>query len=336
MSTRRRRAFTLRDLCFGLATLGLAAAIVLAATTGVRKRAQLAAAQNQLRWIAGVTSSYAADFEDRMWGLSWEAGEPYAFRGGTWVAPTGLIAAAAQATDILDRRAGRTDIPVPFSWYAPAAYSHLPLLDYLERDGPDPAFVSPGDKHRLNWTKDPRELHDKGFWLPYQESPTPETKRWPYSSSFQAPPAIISAPAVGPDAVRQADTHGRYTAPSATTFQGCELASIAFPAQKVLLHESSSWYTGVEFRYFADPRASVNVLTADGSARLLSTAGANRGWRPEFPTSANPTLFIYEPRVWEGPLLPIGERRLSGQYRYTRGALAGRDFGGPEIDTGQP
>lgn len=343
MNYRGARGFSIRDMCFGLAALAVVGALVVAGSAGARKRSQLAAAQNQLRWIAGVTTSYAADFEDRMWGLSWREGElPHSTPGLPTIAGSSLMATAVQAIDLLHRRAGRTDIPVPSSWYTAAMYSHLPLLDYLDRDGPDLSFVSPGDKHRLNWTKDPQELHDQGFWQPYQEpwggaGPVPVAqRRWPYSSSFQTPPVIVSTPVEGSDAVSQGSSHPLYWAPSGATFQGCNLASVAYPAQKVLLHESSSWYTGAEFRYYADPRASINVLTADGSARLLATEGTNHGWRPGSPTSSGHTLFTYEPRIWEGPRPPVGESRMIGRYRFTRGALAGRDFGGPEVDTGQP
>src|SRR5690606_32646480 len=147
------RAFTLRDLCFGLAALAVAAALITTATTGARKQARMASAQSQLRWIAGVTSSYAADFDDRMWGLSWQRGAlPHSTPGLPTVAASGRTATAVQMVDILRRR-GRPDMPV-LSIYAGAFYSHLPLLDYLDKNAPDLNFVSPGDKHRLNWTKD--------------------------------------------------------------------------------------------------------------------------------------------------------------------------------------
>src|SRR5690606_29559828 len=111
---RTRRGFAIKDLCFGLAALAIAAALVITAAPAARKRAQLAAAQNQLRWIAGVTSSYAADCEDRLWGLSWLPGDlphtnpmlpPRAF--------SSMDATAIPAIDILHRRAARTDMRAP-------------------------------------------------------------------------------------------------------------------------------------------------------------------------------------------------------------------------------
>jgi type II secretory pathway pseudopilin PulG len=339
----RRRAFTLRELWVGLATLTIAAAILFVTTTGARKRAQLAAAQNQLRWIAGITASYAADFEDRMWGLSWQAGElPHSDPTLPATAPTSLTATRVQAIDILRRR-GRPDMEVPPGWYAPSLYSHLPLLDYLDRSAPDLSFVSPGDKHRLNWTKKPEELHDQGFWQPFQEpyggsGPVPpEHKRWPYSASLQVPPAMISEPVSGQHAIRSGQTHRMYViSPFDLILKPVAMTSVAYPSQKVLLHESASWYTGTEVRLFAHRSASVNVLVADGSARILATSESNSGWNPQAPTWHVPTYFDYVPSPWEGPSPDPSEVIHAGHYRFTRGGPAGRDFGGPEIDTGQP
>src|SRR5690606_6583646 len=150
------RAFTLRDLCFGLAALAVAAALMTAATAGARKQARMASAQGQLRWIAGVTSSYAADFDDRLWGLSWQKGVlPHSTPGLPTMAGSGKTAIGVQVIETLHRR-GRPDMRiVPPNWYPGVLYNHIPLLDYLDRDAPDLSFVSPADEHRLNWTKNP-------------------------------------------------------------------------------------------------------------------------------------------------------------------------------------
>src|SRR5690606_31909379 len=115
------------------------------------------------------------------------------------VASTDLIAATIQAIDILHRRADRGAGPgrmtVPPSWIPHVLYTHLVLQDYLAARLPEKLVVCPEDKHRLNWQKDPIELHDRGFWQPYQEppggtGPVPDAqKRWPYSSSYQIVPA---------------------------------------------------------------------------------------------------------------------------------------------------
>ncbi|MFG0283255.1 MAG: hypothetical protein ACF8R7_02440 [Phycisphaerales bacterium JB039] len=328
-----QRGFTIRDLCFGLACLAIALALLMAASGQLRKRSQSTTAQNQLRWIAGVTASYVADYQDSLWGLSWRAGETYPFQGGTTVPSTGMIAAAYQAIDILNRR-GRPDINPPGSWYPAPLYSHLPLLDYLDRDPPDRSFVSPGDKHRFNWTKDPERLHDQGFWLPYQESPGATNKRWPYSSSFHVPPAIVTSPYSGSGAVTQGFTHRSWNVPSTVELRPILLSDVVYPAQKVHIHESHSWYHGPQVDSYAYPRARVHVLSADGTAQSLAARDANLGWQPTRPDTAAATIFQYSPSLWEGP--PVPDSLMEARYRFTRGGPTGRDFGGPEVDTGQP
>jgi len=109
------------------------------------------------------------------------------------------------------------------------------------------------------------------------------------------------------------------------------------------MHDYADWYHARRNRYFAHQDATsgetarVAMLTADGGAGVLATADSNPGWRPNQPGSANPQLFAYEPREWEPPTLngETVEAIPAGVYRWTRGGLKGRDFGGLEIDTGQ-
>lgn len=61
----------------------------------------------------------------------------------------------------------------------------------------------------------------------------------------------------------------------------------------------------------AEALASVSVRAASDS---------NPGWQPNVPTSPLPTT--------------LGS--LVGRFLWTRGGLAGRDFGGPEVCMGQP
>jgi hypothetical protein len=288
-----------------------------------------------MRWIASTTSSYIADNGDRLWGLSWEGGVEYPFKTGTTIQSDALRAIAHQAVDIIYRRGGR-DLFVPSSWIPLPMYSHLTLADYLDRDVPFMEFVSAADKHRLNWARDP-EAFARGEFLPYQ--PAPSIGKPPYSSSFRLPPALGSTPVSGPDAIGQAGSHRGYSVSSQTEFRGALLSEIAFPAQKVHLYDVEDRY-GQEPAYYApfeggelNPRPT--VLMADGSAGRRATLEANRGWIPAAPTSADFTRFRYQPSPWEASGDSPGTLR-GGYYQYTRGGPAGRDFGGPEIDTGQP
>jgi hypothetical protein len=43
----------------------------------------------------------------------------------------------------------------------------------------------------------------------------------------------------------------------------------------------------------------------------------------------------HSPTIWEPPRPPGASGIVDGRIRWTRGGIAGRDFGGPEVDTGQ-
>jgi hypothetical protein len=185
ITTWRCAAFALPELAATLVIVGVAVAMLLAGAGRARLEHNSAASQAQLRWIAGVTASYAADFQDRMWGLSWKAGEtPSAFPDLAF-ADTHQRAASHQAVDIIRRRGGERDLPAIPNWIPSVYYSHLPLADYLDVALPMLEFVSPADEHRLNWARD-REAFSLGAFLPFQPSPTePLNKRWPYGSSYE-------------------------------------------------------------------------------------------------------------------------------------------------------
>ena len=69
---------------------------------------------------------------------------------------------------------------------------------------------------------------------------------------------------------------------------------------------------------------------------MRSTRSANPGWHPFRPASAISTLFFYAPDTWEPPTTDGSfSETVTGYYRWTRGGIMGRDFDGPEIDTGQ-
>ena len=114
------------------------------------------------------------------------------------------------------------------------------------------------------------------------------------------------------------------------------MSSIAFPGQKVMVHDYGSWYTGRRPQYFALSSSAATTLMCDGGAAMRRTAEANQGWTTHRPASTRPERFTYLRKSWEPPTTN-GKTHESviGHYRWTRGGLKGRDFDGPEIDTGQ-
>jgi hypothetical protein len=314
------------------------AALLLASGSYERRTAMLNRDLANLRQIGAWTFAYANDFEDRHPSFSSAPNVPNpdlrALASGT-----PMKQAVGQAVDIIRRITGRHQFPVPFNWVPHAFYTHLVLADYARRDLPDTTFVSTGDKYRLNWLDDPINKYDNGFWQPFQ---TPESgsvpgsaRRWPYSASFQTPPAWWDRSITGFHVSQS--THMSYSVPSGAVLGGQNMSNAVYPAQKVMLHDHGSWHVSRTPRYFAYEGSAVTVLMGDGAAALRVTSDSNVGWNPRQPSSARATVFAYFPSKWEPPVVDVARRsdRYTGHYRWTRGGIRGRDFDGPEVDTGQ-
>ncbi len=105
---------------------------------------------------------------------------------------------------------------------------------------------------------------------------------------------------------------------------------------KVFLHEGPARHEKRETCYSC-PALGGSILVFDGSSVYKNNTTANRGWDPLAPTSGAPFQYRYQPDRWEAPAVgPNGYDWVYGYYRYTRGGLRGIDFGGKEINTGQP
>src|SRR5690606_32282463 len=99
-----------------------------------------------------------------------------------------------QAADLIRRRTGRTDILPIDGWVPHLSYSPLVLVDYLDTELPARSMASSADRLRLLWQSDPEEGY---YALRTNERPSPlgddnSAKRWPYSSSYELPPAFWS------------------------------------------------------------------------------------------------------------------------------------------------
>ena len=86
--------------------------------------------------------------------------------------------------------------------------------------------------------------------------------------------------------------------------------------------------SGEGYLFFNDD-ARQPVLAFDASVTVRNTSESNPGFRPKSPASPEPTTIRN--------IIPgVGSREYTGYYRWTRGGLRGIDFGGSEINTGQP
>ncbi len=326
----KQRAFTLIELLVVIAIIALLIGILLPALGEARKTARIAVDSANQKQLLTATNSYAADFQDKIASFTWTSNttnqSSYADLRGPYGNDT--AAAAAQAIDIIRRRTGEDNFPLPGAWIPHVLYTHLVLQDYMASRLPEKVVVSPGDRNRLNWQNIP--AFRSNAFAPFQEDGgDPSNWRWSYSSSYEFVPASYS-PDYGPNSVTQATEHNTYNIPPAAGVLGRrKLGDVAFPSQKVAMMDSTQRHFGKQDVYYAYEDARTLVAMWDASVSVRATRDSNPGCDPRTPTRLFPLLYTYAPRAWEAPARQT--TRVTGYHRWTRAGLKGVDFGGSEV-----
>ncbi len=340
---RRFGGFSLIELLVVIAVITLIISILLPSMCLSRAAARKSQCVSNLKQFGVGIQGYAADFKDRLVSFTWRKGVDYGYGGA---AANVNLACANQATDIIRRRAERTDFLTPANWIPFPLYNHLVMNDYLGQRLPEPMVACPEDRKRQLWQKsvvpNPLNFHNLGANSDRPGSPgvVNDDKRWPYSSSYQFVTAFWA-----PDrdrtnlqTVRQGPQHNTYFVPPATagTVLGERtLSEVDFPAVKVAMFDGHARHPscGNQIQLFNCYKDSTQPLMFfDTSVRDITTGKTNRGFRPDQPTLQTVTTFNYTPAGWE-PRTKNGAATapMEGHYRWTRSGLHGVDVNGTEV-----
>lgn len=331
--TRAVRAFTLIELLVVIAIIGLLVAILLPALSGARRAGRKAVCMSNLKQFAVGHSTYAVDFRDAIATFSWKPGNAESAFADLHVpgAPSGFAsgqtdtaAAEYQATDIVRRLTGRTDILPPMDDWTPfQLYSHLVMNSYLSHRLPEKMVACP--EHRVLI----QAQVDIANASPTATGAQPEW-RVPYGSSYQ----LISA---GFSADRDVDF--RTTAgPGADHFTsnpgqlglgGRRLTEVLFPSGKVSMMDQFARHASRP-SFYAYPDAVQPLLFFDSSVREIRTDTANHGADPNNLLDPRPLMITYVPNAARGePATRKGTptESVPARYQWTKNGLRGADVG---------
>ncbi|MBL8761356.1 MAG: prepilin-type N-terminal cleavage/methylation domain-containing protein [Phycisphaerae bacterium] len=334
----RVRGFTLIELLVVIAIIALLIGILLPALGGARRSGRRVACESNLSQLGKAHATYQVDFQNRIAGYSWTAGKNYQTEYSDLQNPNSDVQAAAdQAVYILRKRADRLDINRVSQRLPHRQYSHLVLAEYLTQKLPEKSMACPEDRTLLGWQGDPRNPPN-----PPRPGPDPDyDKMWPYSSTYQIVPQTWCADqglGTGQTTYTQYPQDHNLFLVGTLGLAKRRASEVFYPSGKVLVFE---FYARHEKKplFFAYPDAKVPLLFFDASVRTRVTGEANVGFRPNQPKSANPTIMDYNPQIlgFEPPTRSgANKESVIGYYRWTRGGLKGIDYGGSEINTGQP
>lgn len=338
-----RRAFTLIELLVVIAIIALLVSILLPAIAGARKAGRKVVCMSNMHQLAVAHHGYALD--SKMFIASFTGTQ------SRWRSIDGFD---QQALAVLQRyypshNFGQFDhgSAVMLNMVC-EQFSTFVLAEYMGNTLPIPAVVCPEDQARLTWRKTPLNMQASGLepqkgkgnlgWWPFSSSYQLLPTGWAYDGPFRN---LHSAFTVF-ERVGQASVHDRYIVRVMSKFEvgglppNRKLEEVRYPANKVAVADSQQRHSGRQDLYFTYADARQPLIFWDGSVSERKTGDARPAWNPSNITATLQLQFQYVPDLtYESPVPQrgSGSNLVNGYYKWTRGGLAGVDYGGKEIST---
>lgn len=316
-----RDGFTLIELLVVVAIIALLIGVLLPALGSAMGSARTLKCQANMRSMGTAAFGYGGDFRDAIPAFSWKPGNYTTRYDDLRNPPNDRVAVGHQAVSIIRDRTG-FDVPPNNvgNWFANLWYTHLVYLDYLSANPEEAVAACPEDDEQI-----------ERFETPAEDFPISSLFR-KFESSYETSSVTYTVD-MPRGTLKPVEQHREVWA----TFNRDpvflvqrRITEVQFASGKAYMFDTfDRHYAEQPDTLYFEPMARQPILFFDGSVSVRDTNDANPGFQPLDPTSGEPTLVGK----------PVGNAQTEffpGYYRWTRGGLRGIDFGGNEINTGQP